>query len=261
MEEFANIVNVFDDLIKYNAGIVDVIGDCPNIERPVNREPIFWKSIDSKGGYDCQINIFSKKCRIVSPTGMRVANGSKNVMLEKMKRLSARSFLNPGDIIGVSRMGLYEHYAIYIGNNRVIHYCGEGNDFGGTVSVHEADISEFVKDSKYYFVVWFDKGIPYKIQNATTFLFNGTLDYYKDGLPKQKRNTFSADETIERARSRVGETSYNLITNNCEHFAMWCKTGVSESSQVKNIVRAALAADVTEYGLRSPEARKLLATT
>ena len=261
MDEYASVVDTFEELIKYNAGVIDAIGDCPNIERLVNKEPVFWKSIDSNGGYDCQVNAFSGKCRIVSPMGMRVANGSRNVMLEKMKRLSARDFLMPGDVIGVSRKGIYEHYAIYLGNDRVIHYCGEGNDFGGTVSVHEADIDEFIKDSKGYFVVWFDKGIPYKIQSETTFLFNGSLDYYNGGFQKIKRKTFSAEETIKRAKSRIGETEYNLVTNNCEHFAMWCKTGVSESSQVKNIARAALASGVTGYGLCSPEARKLLITS
>ena len=43
---------------------------------------------------------------------------------------SAKNALEPGDIIGVSRYGgTYEHYAVYIGNDRVIHYAGEGGDF------------------------------------------------------------------------------------------------------------------------------------
>lgn len=29
---------------------------------------------------------------------------------------------------------------------------------------------------------------------------------------------------------------YGLFTNNCEHFAMWCKTGVQDSSQVKKLL-------------------------
>ncbi len=261
MNDFANIVNTFEDLIKYNVGLIDAIGDCPNIERPVNKEPVFWKKIDAKSGYECQVNLFSGKCRVVSPSGIRVANGSKTVMLEKMKRLSAKDFLKAGDVIGVSRKGLYEHYAVYTGNGKVIHYCGEGYDFLGTVSIHEADISEFLKDSKNCFVVWFDNGIPYKIQSETTFLFNGSLDYYNGVFRRIKRKTFSAKETVERARSRIGETKYNLLTNNCEHFAMWCKTGISESSQVKNLVRAAFASGAQGYGLNSAEARRLLTTT
>lgn len=35
---------------------------------------------------------------------------------------------------------------------------------------------------------------------------------------------------------RFGEEKYNLVTNYCEHFAMWCKTGESVSCQVNQIV-------------------------
>ena len=61
---------------------------------------------------------------------------------------------------------------------------------------------------------------------------------------------FSATETSneERAQQRgkqssiiyseqLGEKEYNLVTNNCEHFAIWCKTGVSESSQVDKVLQ------------------------
>ena len=41
-----------------------------------------------------------------------------------------------------------------------------------------------------------------------------------------------AEKVIQRARSRVGKVNYNLIENNCEHFATWCKTGKGFSSQV-----------------------------
>ena len=43
-------------------------------------------------------------------------------------------------------------------------------------------------------------------------------------------------DRVERAESRLGEHKYNLLFNNCEHFASWCKTGVSESQQVKDFV-------------------------
>ena len=53
----------------------------------------------------------------------------------------------------------------------------------------------------------------------------------------QKREVFSAEETIRRARSRLGEKSTNLLKNNCEHFAIWCKTGLSKSYQVEAIIQ------------------------
>ena len=41
-------------------------------------------------------------------------------------------------------------------------------------------------------------------------------------------------EVIKRARSRVNETWYDLLKNNCEHFVTWCKCGLSVSRQVKS---------------------------
>ena len=47
---------------------------------------------------------------------------------------------------------------------------------------------------------------------------------------------YSGDEAVERARSKLGQGGYNLALNNCEHFAVWCRTGVKDSSQVNNIL-------------------------
>ncbi len=40
--------------------------------------------------------------------------------------------------------------------------------------------------------------------------------------------------TLRRAMSRIGEQSYNLLFNNCEHFANWCKTGKHRSNQMED---------------------------
>jgi len=50
---------------------------------------------------------------------------------------------------------------------------------------------------------------------------------YRDG------ECYDADTVISRARSCCGSFDYSLFKNNCEHFARWCKTGKSESYQVK----------------------------
>lgn len=258
MENYFELINDFEELVKQNRSLVDVIGDCPNIERPIAPETIFWKKVTEKGGYECQENVFSGKCRIVSPYNTRIANGSKSSMVEKMKRLSSVDFFKRGDVIGVSRNGLYEHYGIYLGNGRVIHYCGEGNDFGGRVTVHEAPFSEFVKDSKHCFVVWFDAGKTVRLQQATTFLWSGSNVYYENSNYRKKYSVFSAEETIRRAKERLGEEKYNLVTNNCEHFAMWCKTGEAVSGQVKQIVRFAVVSGVTGLGLTQKDAQQYL---
>ncbi|CAF3297228.1 unnamed protein product [Rotaria sp. Silwood2] len=45
---------------------------------------------------------------------------------------------------------------------------------------------------------------------------------------------FSNEETLERAISNLGKRGYSLFSNNCEHWARWCRTGDSYSEQVIN---------------------------
>ncbi|XP_071849896.1 uncharacterized protein [Apostichopus japonicus] len=52
--------------------------------------------------------------------------------------------------------------------------------------------------------------------------------YYTEGLLDQN----PPDLVIVRAISRLTEKGYNLLTNNCEHFATFCKTGVYRSDQI-----------------------------
>ena len=57
----------------------------------------------------------------------------------------------------------------------------------------------------------------------------------EDGLYLIKHDKcLSAEDVVKRARSRLGENEYHLFYNNCEHFAMWCKTGISSSEQVED---------------------------
>lgn len=100
-----------------------------------------------------------------------------------------------GDHLVVDRRGgLYTHHGIDIGDGTVVHYLE-----GETI----------VRTSKEYF----RRGEPIRLRD------------YADCDP--------ADITIERALSRLGEQRYNVLFNNCEHFATWCKTGRANSSQVE----------------------------
>lgn len=64
-------------------------------------------------------------------------------------------------------------------------------------------------------------------------------DVFKRGNPTYKKHkdqkfSFLPEIVVNRAESRLGEQKYNLLFNNCEHFANWCKTGISESQQIQN---------------------------
>ena len=55
--------------------------------------------------------------------------------------------------------------------------------------------------------------------------------------------------TLRRAMSRLGEQNYNLLFNNCEHFATWCKTGRHHSAQVNSVIDKA-----SSWSARMPSA-------
>ena len=46
---------------------------------------------------------------------------------------------------------------------------------------------------------------------------------------------FNPETVVSRAKSKLGERKYHPVTNNCEHFALWCKTGISSSEQINNV--------------------------
>lgn len=220
------------DMIELGLDIVERVGDCSNFERKVNSNSVFWNTVLKHGGLTLQKDCFSPKARIIDSNGIQKANGSLSAMREKMERLTSVDFLRAGDVIGVSR-GAYEHYAIYVGNGRVIHYAGESADFKGRVSIHEASFDEFLKNSTDYFVVLFEGRYPVKIHALTKFIAGSCFECCNN---KWKRK-YSSEETLKRAYSRIGESKYSVILNNCEHFAMWCKTGSAVSSQVRKIAK------------------------
>lgn len=48
---------------------------------------------------------------------------------------------------------------------------------------------------------------------------------------------YEAQEVVRRARSRLGEDRYRLLSNNCEHFCEWCVRGEQRSYQVERLMR------------------------
>ena len=64
-----------------------------------------------------------------------------------------------------------------------------------------------------------------------------TLEQFAGGRPvfvvQHEDLAFDVRVIIERARSRLGESRYRLLSNNCEHFVEWCLCDVSRSFQVE----------------------------
>ncbi len=66
------------------------------------------------------------------------------------------------------------------------------------------------------------------IHHSGTRIEEVSLEIFSKGLPIFTKNTYKkydCDRIVSRARSQIGKTGYNLIWNNCEHFAEWCLNG------------------------------------
>lgn len=126
--------------------------------------------------------------------------------------------LQLGDIVYCDR-GLYEHYGIYAGNFRIIHFVSSFSEkFVNEAMVRETSIESFTKGDTLYITDIHDL-ISFKEDYQ---LFNGeTYDMYTPA------------ETVARARQQIGCTDYDLLGHNCEHFVVWCKTGLKSSSQTR----------------------------
>jgi len=70
-------------------------------------------------------------------------------------------------------------------------------------------------------------------------ILRSPLEEFSQGQPLQLINHPEASPvgvTLRRAMGRLGEQDYNLLFNNCEHFATWCKTGRHRSEQVDSFL-------------------------
>ena len=235
-----------------------------------------WEDLDY--GADCtlQRHVVSGECRIIDKYGQVLDRGTQEMLEQTMIRRAARAeairnmgqtpgyvtgfqqtgtpdplaMQQPvqaqyGDIIGVVRRGgIYEHYGIYVSDTCIVHYNIPASKTIGHATVHATNLRNFLRDDSEYFILDFPKPYvpPVALGNAGSTPHTNS---YSEELARSLQQTYgyhlyTPEETVARARSRLGETSYNLFTNNCEHFAIWCKTGVSESLQVNNMLGSLL---------------------
>ena len=110
-----------------------------------------------------------------------------------------------GDHLVSMRYG-YTHHGIYIGSGEVIHYSGFGDSVSGPIC-------------------------------------RASLENFSGGMPTvvmpHPLAVHDAEARIARGYTRLGENSYNLLTNNCEHFVSWCIYGTNTSEQVRSVFSVA----------------------
>ncbi len=117
-----------------------------------------------------------------------------------------------GDHIRVQRMnGLYAHHGIYVSDEEVIHFTGKDDD-----SILDWSKPEVIQTDLAY------------------FLKGGTLEV-KEYTDEEFADLYSPEQIVTYARACLGDKGYNLIFNNCEHFANVCTLGRFRSYQVEKV--------------------------
>ncbi|MBQ9433626.1 MAG: lecithin retinol acyltransferase family protein [Synergistaceae bacterium] len=154
--------------------------------------------------------------------------------------------VSSGEVVKVDR-GFYDHYGIFLrtlgryGGEElhVIHYTGRNghNDFNGIV--RETALSTFLDGAEEFMVCSYVDGKCR--QRFAVRDINNTRAYTSEFSGMNELADSPEREgvrAVERGRSRIGAEGYSLPVNNCEHFAVWCRTGESESSQVNDVLHA-----------------------
>lgn len=168
--------------------------------------------------------------------------------------------LQPGDIIKSWRQidgssigftqGIYDHYAVYVSHNEVIHFTSKDSDSSGDMRIQATDFEWFLRGDPRYYIVVFPEKDELLYGRKTREVYRGyhnsiispTYPQYGELLVpewvKERYQKYPPEEVIERARSALNDSKpYDLISNNCEHFAVWCATGLHESEQVNRLLR------------------------
>jgi hypothetical protein len=110
---------------------------------------------------------------------------------------------SPGAHLVTPRLG-FAHHGIYVGGGNVVHYGG---------------------------LAHYLPGGPVEEVSLESFMHGHTL-----WVRPHEAVRFDPAEVIRRARSRVGEDCYRLLSNNCEHFCEWCLHGEHRSYQVEKVL-------------------------
>ena len=116
-----------------------------------------------------------------------------------------------GDMIRV-RAGNFYHYGIYASDSEIIQF--------GVIPTRRAGVK--------------DADIEVCVTNLEEFLDGGSAEVGEcDGEEAKKKR--SPEETVSYARSRLGVKGYNIIHNNCEHFANDCLLGEKKCEQESSV--------------------------
>ncbi|CAF1376753.1 unnamed protein product [Rotaria sordida] len=163
------------------------------------------------------LNFVSYSPRYIIKATKSFTHHEKRLQSTRKEKITDITKLKPGDHISFYRSDFYySHHGIVreasVNYLRVIHY------FNTAANVWHS----LIKGSLYLAEV---------IESEWKLTMNSDSEeiylHHYDNI-----KYFSNEETLERAISDLGKRGYSLFSNNCEHWARWCRTGDSYSKQV-----------------------------
>ena len=149
-----------------------------------------------------------------------------------------------GDHLFVHRFGgVYAHHGIDCGDGSVIHFGAE--NWYTSRSIERTTLDRFAREdavevrdySDFFSRLRDTSDLPRRLELALRRQIDALLGRHGTG------EELTPDAVIARAERRLGDRRFNVLFHNCEHFATWCKTGMSDSEQVNALWRLALGAE------------------
>lgn len=159
----------------------------------------------------------------------------------KEHNLKLLSTLAYGDAVEFRR-GLYSHWGVFIG------YEADQNGVLRPRIVHLTSREENVINPSSGCSVCgltIDKAV---IKNSDFFDVAKDCKAYKNNSKDVKFEVKPVQDIIQYAKSKEGNTNYNVFWQNCEHFVSMCRNGVERSDQVNTVIRTVIGTVIGVFG-------------
>lgn len=171
----------------------------------------------------------------------------------KVRRSKRPREVSYGDVVCVEG-GLLKRYGIWTGEKQTLsalalrgrfrrseaegNFILYGEDSRGKNIVHEETFRGFLGGVEHFAICEFSEkyGRPTEWEqpspiSSVVMPQDKLWRMLEQGQKARKYRRYSPQETVHRARSKLGQGGY--LTS--EHFAIWCKTGIAESHELASV--------------------------
>ena len=101
------------------------------------------------------------------------------------------------------------------------------------IYISDAEVIHFIDKDNYIILDWEKAEVI--SSDLDFFLQGGTLEV-KEYTPSELDDLYTTEDIVKYARACVGDKGYNLVFNNCDHFANECTLGRFRSQQIERVL-------------------------